>query len=709
MTTARIVMRDMPGKPPGANIVDCATGPCCAVMALGLGGVNASVFHSQYHLEIDHDQEARVPDPTIAYPGKPPYRVPLLADVRQVPWNGLNVVTTFAGAGGSSTGYRMAGCRILYAVEFIPAAQDSYRANKAPYTYLDGRDVREVTGQEILRRTGLKRGQLDIFDGSPPCEPFSSAGQRDKKWGQVNKYSEKEQRSDDLFFEYARLLEELQPKAFVAENVAGLVRGRAIGYFKQIHRRLQDAGYKIEARLLDAQWLGVPQTRQRLIFVGLRSDLAAAGRGPLFPEPLPYRYSVRDALPHIFDPGGFDEVTVGNDAFEPEFGPPDVPSPTIMAGGARTSGEVRCSGRIVSPRAGTGFTERDNDPDMPLPAILANGKDGGPMPLVEDAAGPRVRHEVDHGSATADQGDVTDRPSPTVLARRQQCEELTVEGDGDGTDAGAELGARFTHDTGGHNQTRGDADRKDEPSPTIVGDGRAATHYMVEGPRVEHDPKAGSGSMRHAQGDVTDRPSPAILATTAQKNEINVIGETVRGQQPTETAEDELARCGCPLDSVDDGGFCACCQAHVDDEDMYAQQGSPDAHALDGCPRRRRLVAGSFQNFHDKKDVTDQPSPALLTGQPLHYLVENDGADAVRRDDQGVQRRKLTIPELKALSSFPPDYTLTGSYSQQWERCGDCVPPLMMRAIALKVLEMIDGLPASKRRRVDTLNRKKTR
>ena len=101
------------------------------------------------------------------------------------------------------------------------------------------------------------------------------------------------QRTDDLFFEYARLLKGLLPKCFVAENVSGLVKGVAKGYFLEILAALKGSGYRVEAGLLDAQWLGVPQTRQRLIFVGVREDL---GLPPAFPRPLPYRYSVREAL-----------------------------------------------------------------------------------------------------------------------------------------------------------------------------------------------------------------------------------------------------------------------------------------------------------------------------------------------------------------------------------------------------------------------------
>jgi DNA (cytosine-5)-methyltransferase 1 len=224
---------------------------------------------------------------------KPPYRVPSMAEIAAIPWNGFNVVSTFSGGGGSSLGYRMAGFRVLYASEFIPEARDTYRANAAPYTVLDGRDIRIVKASDILDAIGMKPGELDLFDGSPPCASFSTAGKREAGWGKVKAYSSTHQRTDDLFHEFARLLGGVQPKTFVAENVSGLVKGTAKGYFLEILAALKACGYRVNAKLLNAQWLGVPQGRQRLIFCGVRNDL---GLEPVHPRPLPYCYTLREAL-----------------------------------------------------------------------------------------------------------------------------------------------------------------------------------------------------------------------------------------------------------------------------------------------------------------------------------------------------------------------------------------------------------------------------
>jgi DNA (cytosine-5)-methyltransferase 1 len=226
---------------------------------------------------------------------KPLYRIPLMTEIAALPWNGFNAISTFSGCGGSSLGYKMAGYRVLYANEFIPAAQETYRANHKG-TLLDTRDIRKVQPRDILDAIGKNPGELDLMDGSPPCASFSTAGKREAGWGQVKKYSDTKQRTDDLFFEFTRLLTGIQPKVFVAENVSGLVKGTAKGYFLEILAALKECGYRVKCKVLDAQWLGVPQSRQRTIFVGVRNDLAA---DPAHPSPLPYRYTVRDALPWI--------------------------------------------------------------------------------------------------------------------------------------------------------------------------------------------------------------------------------------------------------------------------------------------------------------------------------------------------------------------------------------------------------------------------
>lgn len=293
--------------------------------------------------------ETRRPDR--AESSKPPYRVPLMSEIAARPKNGFKAVSTFSGCGGSSLGYKMAGFDLLWASEFIPAAQETYRANH-PGTILDTRDIREVKPEDILAATGLARGEIDLFDGSPPCASFSTAGIREEGWGRVKKYSDTKQRTDDLFFEFARLVEGTQPKVFVAENVAGLTVGVAADQMlgegqldafetqeDTILHTLMDCGYRVGFHVLNAADLGVPQSRRRVIFVGIRKDLAAAlNLEPVWPRALPYRYTVRDAIPWITSLRVRKQFEAGVPREEQKIGAlsersTDEPAPTINAGG----------------------------------------------------------------------------------------------------------------------------------------------------------------------------------------------------------------------------------------------------------------------------------------------------------------------------------------------------------------------------------------
>lgn len=144
---------------------------------------------------------------------KPPYRVPSMEAIANVPGNGLTVASTFSGCGGSCLGYKMAGFRVMWANEFVPIAQECYRAN-FPETILDPQDIHHITAADILKAIQMRPGELDVLDGSPPCQAFSTAGKREKGWGKKREYEHgAEQCNETLFDEYIRLLRGLQPRA----------------------------------------------------------------------------------------------------------------------------------------------------------------------------------------------------------------------------------------------------------------------------------------------------------------------------------------------------------------------------------------------------------------------------------------------------------------------------------------------------------------
>jgi DNA (cytosine-5)-methyltransferase 1 len=175
--------------------------------------------------------------------------------------NAPTVISTFAGGGGSLTGYLMAGYRDLLAVEWDNNAVATLGANYPDLDIYHG-DIAKLTVDEVLKRTGLEPGQLDILDGSPPCQGFSTAGKRVM-----------DDPRNQLFREYVRLLRGLGPKVFVMENVSGMVKGKMKLIFVDILKELKASGYRVSAKLLNAMYFHVPQSRERMIFIGVRNDL----------------------------------------------------------------------------------------------------------------------------------------------------------------------------------------------------------------------------------------------------------------------------------------------------------------------------------------------------------------------------------------------------------------------------------------------------
>lgn len=174
----------------------------------------------------------------------------------------------------------MAGYRELLAVEWDNHAAEQFKANFPEVPLFHG-DIAKLSVEQALQTANIRPGELDVFDGSPPCQGFSTAGKRvlnDPR--------------NQLFREYVRLLEGLRPKVFVMENVSGMVKGKMRLIFADIVRALKETGYNVRARLLNAKYFHVPQSRERMIFIGTRADLPIA---PSHPAPLSTPFTVRDA------------------------------------------------------------------------------------------------------------------------------------------------------------------------------------------------------------------------------------------------------------------------------------------------------------------------------------------------------------------------------------------------------------------------------
>ncbi len=187
--------------------------------------------------------------------------------------NGLKVFSCFACGGGSTMGYKLAGCEVVGCCEIDPKMNEVYVKNHNPkYNFLmDIRDFNKTPNEELPPELF----NLDILDGSPPCTTFSMAGDREDSWGKKKKFREgqAEQTLDDLSFIFIETVEKLKPKCVIIENVEGLIKGEAWGYVQKIYKQLNTVGYKVGHWLLKGQNMGVPQTRHRVFFIAIRNDV----------------------------------------------------------------------------------------------------------------------------------------------------------------------------------------------------------------------------------------------------------------------------------------------------------------------------------------------------------------------------------------------------------------------------------------------------
>ena len=191
-----------------------------------------------------------------------------LADLKRT--NNVQVFSTFACGGGSSMGYKLAGCQVLGANDIDPQMAWHYKKNLDPELYYLC-PIKELLNQQLDKRLY----DLDILDGSPPCSSFSMAGKREKHWSKDKKFREGQAKQvlSDLFFDYLELVEKLQPKVAIAENVKGMLIGNAKGYTKLVIKRFQQIGYRVQVFLINGKNCGVPQARQRVFFCAIRADL----------------------------------------------------------------------------------------------------------------------------------------------------------------------------------------------------------------------------------------------------------------------------------------------------------------------------------------------------------------------------------------------------------------------------------------------------
>lgn len=196
------------------------------------------------------------------------------------------VFSCFSCGGGSTMGYKLAGFDVIGCNEIDGRMMSIYKANHNPrFAFLE--PIQEFKQREDLPD---ELYNLDILDGSPPCSTFSMAGSRESAWGKEKRFREGQTKQvlDTLFFDFIDLAKKLQPKIVIAENVKGLLLGEAKKYVQRIYSEFDRAGYACQHFLLNAQYMGVPQRRERVFFICLRKDLA---------DRVPVTHTLFDTLP----------------------------------------------------------------------------------------------------------------------------------------------------------------------------------------------------------------------------------------------------------------------------------------------------------------------------------------------------------------------------------------------------------------------------
>lgn len=261
------------------------------------------------------------------------------------PSTGIKVMSTFACGGGSTMGYKRAGCEVIAANDIDPEMAWHYKTNHNPRHYFLC-PIRDLLTAELP----TELFELDILDGSPPCSTFSMAGSRESAWGKEKHFREGQSKQvlSDLFFDWIALVERLRPRVAIAENVKGMLLGNAKGYTRMVVRELERIGYRVQVFLVNAADCGVPQRRERVFFCCSRSDLNVP---PLTLAPRHRWVSAGEALSDLREilptlamvTASNQRHTLANRTRPWAF---DQPSPTLVAGG--TNELIDQKGRLQS-------------------------------------------------------------------------------------------------------------------------------------------------------------------------------------------------------------------------------------------------------------------------------------------------------------------------------------------------------------------------
>ena len=195
-------------------------------------------------------------------------------------------IDLFSGCGGLSQGLEDAGFKVLACCEIRQAARAAYKLNHPDTVLLE--DVRTADPVALKKELGLRRGQLDLLAGCPPCQGFSSIRTHN---GEIA-----DDPRNELIFQVERFVDAFKPRCVLIENVPRLLKDNRLAQFKQ--HLSERWGYEFVDGVLDAKDFKVPQRRKRMILIGCRL------KKPVLPEKSNLRITVSDAIRNIEIPSG---------------------------------------------------------------------------------------------------------------------------------------------------------------------------------------------------------------------------------------------------------------------------------------------------------------------------------------------------------------------------------------------------------------------
>lgn len=228
------------------------------------------------------------------------------------------VISLFSGAGGLDIGLEQAGYEIAVALDFDHDSCETLRINFKDTAIIEG-DVTKISTEEILLRGGLKAGEVDLLVGGPPCQPFSKSAFWNGSKGL------KDPRAVTLR-EYVRILKEARPKAFILENVFGLMYKNNKDAFDFLQNEFKKLGYGITYKVVNTAQYGVPQVRHRLIILGSRIKKLK------FPDPT-HKDPNEETVATLFGSATLKNFVTTKEAFEGlSLKKKDIPKELVVGG-----------------------------------------------------------------------------------------------------------------------------------------------------------------------------------------------------------------------------------------------------------------------------------------------------------------------------------------------------------------------------------------